>query len=157
MPTIGIESNGKIEKTAIYYNGDQIGGIKELFLNLDEEGIFDAVIQYEGTDGIIYTKGIFDTYPENLKVKEPSFDEEEAENLHLIEIESSGTIDSTVVLENGDVSEGIVSLLIHIKATDSKKGIASIFSKKDVTDRPVFKAQITYRNEDDSIETEDIF
>jgi hypothetical protein len=44
MRTISIESNGRIEKTAVYLNGEQITGIKELLLSIDEEGIFNAII-----------------------------------------------------------------------------------------------------------------
>ncbi|MFY8160548.1 MAG: hypothetical protein ACOVNU_04400, partial [Candidatus Kapaibacteriota bacterium] len=72
MPVFEIESNGLIENTVIYYNGKQIAGIKEVFLNLDEEGTFDSIIKYTGTDGALYTKNIFTDYLTNLKTTEPT-------------------------------------------------------------------------------------
>ncbi len=38
--TFAIESNGFLEKTACYINGQQVGGLKEVFINIDEAGIF---------------------------------------------------------------------------------------------------------------------
>lgn len=158
MATFSIESNGRLEKTAIYYNGEQLGGVKEIFLNLDEEGTFDAVIQYEGSDKQIYTKAIFEEYLENVRVVPPTFTEEEAEDLQMITVESNGDIESTTVLNKYDeIYEGIVSLFIHIKGTESSNGIRSIFGKKAVPEAAEFVADITFRYEDDSIETEKVF
>jgi hypothetical protein len=158
MATLGIESNGRLEKTAIYINGEQIGGLKELFLNLDEEGTFDAVLQYEGSDKVLYTKNVFEDYLNNIKIVEPSFTEEEAESLQLLVVESEGDIDTCAVYINDEMQEGIVSLLVHIKGVQTKSsGISGFFGKKEVIDGPVFKADITYRNDDDSIETQGIF
>ena len=158
MPTIGIESNGRLEKTAVYYNGEQIGGLKEIFLNLDEEGTFDSIIQYEGTDKQIYTKQIFTDYFENVRVVEPSFTEEESQELHLLELESNGEIENTVVFFDEETLGGIVSLFLHIKGTQNKNGIRSMFSlKKNIPEHVEFKAEITFRNEDGSFETENVF
>lgn len=159
MATLGIESNGRIEKTAIYLNGERIRGIKELVLNLDEEGAFDAVIQYEGSDKNLYTKQLFSDVLSNIITAEPAFTEEEAVNLQLLEIESDGYIENTSVLRNEQPLDGIVSLLLHIKSADATKGgLKSIFSSKKNSDAGAeFKATITFRNEDDTLETEDIF
>jgi hypothetical protein len=158
MATLGIESNGLLEKTAVYYNGEQLGGIREIFLNLDEDGIFDAIIQYEGKDKEIHTKQIFNDYPENARITEPSFTEEEAMDMQLLTVESDGDIESTMVFLNDEPLEGIVSLFVHIKGAQNKNGIKSLFSlKPNIPDHVEFKAEITFRNEDDSIETEDIF
>lgn len=158
MPSIGIESNGRIEKTAVYYNGERVRGLKEVFVNLDENGTFDAIIQYKGADNKIYTKNIFSDYMSNLQTDEPAFSEEEAMELQLIDIESDGDIESSIVFLNDEQLEGIVSLFIHIKAVVSEKGIRNIFSsKKNIPEEVEFKAEITFRNEDDSIETEEIF
>ncbi len=158
MPTLGIESNGLLEKTAIYYNGEQISGIKELFLNMDEDGTFDAIIQYEGSDKQVYTKQIFSDYLDKIKTSEPSFTEDDARNLFLLEIESEGDIDTAAVYINEEYQEGITNLYLNIKATENKSSIASLFNlKKKIPDTATFIAQITYRNDDDSIETEDIF
>ena len=158
MPTFTIESNGRIEKTAIYYNGEQLGGVKEIFINLDEDGTFDAVIQYEGTDKVLYTKQIFTEYFTNSKVVEPSFTDEEAMNLRQITIESEGDIEDTMVYDGDEIIEGIVSLLIHIKGAETKNGLKSLFSKGSSTpDTPEFRAEITFRNEDESIETDNVF
>ena len=158
MPSFSIESNGRLEKTAVYYNGEQLGGVKEIFINLDEDGTFDAVIQYEGTDKEIHSKQIFSEYLTNAKFVEPSFTEEESELLREITIESDGLIENTSVFEGEEIIDGIVSLLIHIKGTENKKGLSSIFSKSNsIPDTPEFKAEITFRNEDDTLETEDFF
>lgn len=157
MATFSIESNGRIEKTAIYFNGEQIGGVKEIFLNLDEEGIFDAIIQYEGSDKEIHNKHIFNDYLENIKTVEPSFTEEEAKALQLFTVESNGDIKDTVVLINDEPEDGIVSVFVHIKAADNPSGLKAFFNKNNVPDHPEFKAEIVYREMDDSLTTEDIF
>ncbi len=158
MPTFAIESNGRLEKTAIYYNGSQLGGIKEVFINLDEDGTFDAIVQYEGTDKKIYTKQIFSDYLNNIKIVEPTFTEEDATDLVLLTVESDGDIDTAEVFINDNYEEGIVELLVHIKSDQNKKGLKSLLSnKKVITEDVTFKSEITYRNDDDTIETEEIF
>jgi len=158
MSTFGIESNGRLEKTAIYFNGEQLGGIKEVFLNLDETGTFDTILQYEGTDKQLYTKSIFTEYLENTKIVEPSFTEEEASELNLLEIQSDGEIESTIVVFNKQELEGLVSLFVHIKGVQSKNSIRNIFSgKNNIPDHVEFKAEFEFRNEDGSLETEAIF
>lgn len=158
MPTFAIESNGRLEKTALYYNGEQIGGIKEIFLNLDEDGTFDSIIQYEGKDQQIHTKNIFRDYLTNIKITEPSFTEDEAAELQLFEIESDGDIEDTMLYLNDENLEGVVSVLLHIKSTQEKNSLHKFFAgKRYVPDHVEFKAEITFRNEDNSIETEEIF
>lgn len=158
MATFGIESNGRLEKTAVYFNGEQLGGVKEIFLNLDEDGTFDAIIQYEGTDKQIYSKSIFNDYLENTKIVEPSFTDEDADELNLLEIQSDGDIESSIVYYNEQELEGLVSLFVHIKGTQSTNSIRNLFSsKKNIPDHVEFKAEFVFRNEDDSIETEAIF
>lgn len=156
MATLAIESNGRIEKTAVYYNGEQVGGLKEIFLNIDEDGTLDAVIQYEGTNSELYTKNIFEDYLDNLKVVPPSFTEEEASQLTLFVVESNGDIENTLLFINNEPLEGVVNLFLHIKSSKAKSGISSIF-KKNIPADIEFKADITFRNDDDSIETERIF
>ncbi|MFH1050026.1 MAG: hypothetical protein V1779_03735 [bacterium] len=157
MPAFSIESNGRLEKTAVYYNGEQLGGIKEILINIDEEGTFDAFIQYEGSDKNLYTKQIFTDYFDNVKVVEPTFTEEEAEELQLLTINSDGKIENSILLLNDEEQDGVVSLEIHIKGTNKVSGLKSLFIQNDLSDKPVFKAEITFRNEDDSIETENVF
>ncbi|MCU0330235.1 MAG: hypothetical protein MUC47_04555, partial [Candidatus Kapabacteria bacterium] len=98
MPEFTIESNGRIEKTAIYYNGDQLAGVREIFLNIDEEGTFDAVVQYTGSDDQLYTKQVFTDYFENAKTREPAFTEEEAQTMRQLTVISEGDIDTATVL-----------------------------------------------------------
>lgn len=159
MATFAIESNGRLEKTAVYYNGQQLAGIKEVFLNLDEEGAFDAVIQYEGSDRQIHNKQIFTEYLTNVKTSEPSFTDEEAAQLQLVQIESNGDIESTSVFINEIEMQGIVSMYLHIKVPTmvEKSGLGSIFSKKEKLNDETFKAEITFRYDDGEIETEEIF
>ncbi len=158
MATFTIESNGRIEKTVVYFNGEQLGGIKEVFLNLDEEGLFDSIIQYEGTDKQLYTKHIFDEYLSNMRTVEPSFTKEESKDLINLQIESNGEIEETAVFLDGEELDGIVNLFVHLKGTESKTGIRSMFtSKTHIPEQPEFKAEITFRNEDETKETEEIF
>lgn len=157
MPTFSIESNGRIEKTAVYYNGEQLEGIREIFINMDEEGTFDAFIQYEGKDKNLYTKQIFSDYLDNIRTVEPTFTEEEASELQLFTIESDGTIENSILLMNEEGLNGVISLEIHIKGNNKKSSILSMFKQDSLSEKPIFKAEITFRNEDDSIETEMIF
>jgi len=157
MPTLAIESNGRLEKTAVYYNGEQISGIKELFINIDEDGTFDALIQYDGTNKQIYTKNIFLEYLDNVKVIKPVFTEEEAKFLQLFTIESNGDLDDTYLYLNDELLEGVVNLFIHIKGVENKNGLRKLLNKNNIPDTIEFKAEITFRNEDDSLETERIF
>ncbi len=159
MATFAIEGNGSIETTAVYYNGRQLGGIKEVFLNIDEEGTFDAIIQYEGTNGQIYNKQIFSEYLENAKFVDPSFTEDEAEFMQKLTVESSGTIDDAAVYVNEDYMDGIVSLFVHIKAVENKSGgLKALFSRKtNIPDHPELKAEITFRNDNGSFTIESVF
>ncbi len=157
MAQFSIESNGRLEKTAVYYNGEQIGGIKEIFINLDEDGTFDGIIQYEGSDKKIHTKQIFSEYLENAKISEPTFTEEEAMALKLFTIDSDGDIEDTEILLNDEPLDGVVNIMLHIKGAETKKGIKAYFDKSNIPDHIEFKDEITYRNEDDSLETEGIF
>lgn len=159
MRTLAIESNGRIEKTAVYINGEQIAGIRELFLQIDEEGSFNTVIEYTGTDGQAYTKNIFADHLHNIKTVPPTFTEEEAQELQLLVIESDGDVEDTLLTFNDEPLEGVVELLIHIQREElqQKRSITSLFSKKQETGMVSFKAEITFRDEDDSLVTEDIF
>lgn len=157
MATLSIESNGRLEKTAVYYNGEQISGIKEIFLNLDEDGTFDALIQYEGSNKHIYTKNVFTDYLDNLRTVEPSFTEEEAKSLRLFTIESDGDIDETYLFINDEEQAGVINLFLHIKGAENKSGLRAMFNKNNIPDTVEFKAEITFRNDDESIETENIF
>lgn len=159
MATFTIESNGRLEKTAVYFNGEQISGIKEIFVNIDEDGTFDAIIQYEGNDKQIHTKTIFEeSYLDNVKVVEPSFTESEAAELQEFTVESDGDLGNTWLFQNEEQLDGVVEVLIHIKAAENKNGLKALFSNKNkIPDQVEFKAEITFRNEDDSLETEAIF
>ncbi len=156
MAELSIESNGTIELTAVYYNGQQLGGLSEIFLNLSEDGTFDAVISYNGTDGKEYIKNPFTDYLDNVQYREPSFTEEEAKQLHLLTIISDGEIDSTTVYFDNEIVDGLVNLFVHIKAP--KKSKASIFSaSKKFVEGAIFKATFTFRYEGGIIKTEEIF
>jgi hypothetical protein len=157
MATLAIESNGRLEKTAVYYNGEQISGIKEIFLSLDEDGTFDSIIQYEGSNKHIYTKNIFNEHLDNIQIVEPSFSEEEAQALRLFSVDSDGVIDNTVLFLNDAEIDGVVNVLIHIKGAATKTGLRAFINKDNIPDTVEFKAEITYRNEDDTLETENIF
>jgi len=160
MNSFSIESNGRIEKTALYLNGEQIAGVREVFLNLDESGSFDAILQYQGSDDKVYSKHIFNDHLENIKTRPAAFTEYESQQLQLLTVESTGDIEGTTVLVNDQPLEGITSLLVHIKSPQKGDGggLASLFTtKKAIPDHEEFKAEITFRNEDDSLSTEQIF
>lgn len=159
MPEFSIESNGLLPTTAVYYNGQQLRGVKEIFLNLDEEGTFDAILQYEGSDGQFYTKNVMQDYLENVQLTEPMFTEEEAAQMTLLTVDSDGDIESTIVAINNQEQVGIVSLYVHIKApTAPEGGLFGFFGgKKEIPERPEFKADIVYREEDGRLTTEGVF
>ncbi len=159
MPELSIESNGRLEKTAVYINGEQCRGIKELFLNLDENGTFDAIIQYEGYDNNIHTKRIFRDSLTALKFSPPAFTEEEAKHLNLLQVDSDGDIENTVVAFNGKELEGLISLFLHLRsATAPERGIFDMFTNnKYDSEAAVFKSEFVFRNFDDSISREAIF
>lgn len=160
MPSFSIESNGRLEATTIYYNGEQLGGVREVFLNLDEDGTLDAILQYVGTNGETFTKQIFNDHLESLVVTEPSLTEEEAMSRRLLTVDSSGDIEDTMVLLDDEPLEGMVNLLVHIKGTAKagEKGIRALFkTRNEVSERPEFRAEATFRDDDDTLSTERIF
>lgn len=157
IETFAIESNGLLEQTACYINGKQLGGLKELYINIDEAGIFDAIIQYEAEDKQIYTCRLFNVDKCNIKTVQPSFTEEEASQLILFEIESDGTLDNTTFYFNNDELSEVVSLFIHIKAVTGDLGIKHLFKEPIISDKPIFKTEIVFRNDDDTLSTETIF
>lgn len=160
MPSFSIESNGRIETTTVYLNGEQLGGVREIFLNLDEDGTFDAILQYVGSNGETFTKQIFNDHLEKIVVTEPSLTEEEALTRRLLTVDSSGDIEDTLVLLDDEPLEGLVNLLVHIKgnAKANEKGIRSLFkTKNEVSEKEEFRAEATFRDEDDSQVTERIF
>jgi len=160
MPSFSIESNGRIENTTIYYNGEQLGGVREIFLNLDEDGTFDAILQYVGSNGETYTKQIFNDHLERIVVTEPTLTEEEARSRRLLTVDSSGDIEDTLVLLDDEPLDGMINLLVHIKgnATSGERGIKAFFkTKNEVPEKEEFRAEATFREDDDSQVTERIF
>lgn len=159
MRELSIESNGSLEKTAVYINGEQIGGIHQMMLHISEDGDFDTIFVYEGTDKQMYTKNLFADYLDNIKKVPPTFTEEEAEFLRLLTVTSDGNLENTLVYINEEPQDGIVDLLVQIQrgSPAQRGGITSMFKKAEPGERPVFRAEIQYRNEDDSISTESVF
>ncbi|MCX7909915.1 MAG: hypothetical protein N2560_10440 [Ignavibacteria bacterium] len=158
MAVLSIESNGTIEMTAVYYNGQQVSGLSELFLNLSEDGTFDSVISYTGIDGQEYIKNPFLDYLDNIQFREPVFTEEEAQQLHLLTIESDGDIENTTVFFDNEVLDGLVNLFVHIKSPKkNKSSIVSLFKKEKYSEGAVFKATFTFRYPGNVIKTEEIF
>ncbi|MCX7879530.1 MAG: hypothetical protein N2517_02610 [Ignavibacteria bacterium] len=158
MPSLTIESNGTIEMTAVYFNGQQIAGLTELFLNLHEDGTFDSVLVYKGLDGKEYTKNPFIDYLDSINYREPAFSEWEARQLKSLVIESDGEIENTTVYYNGEILDGLVNIFIHIKAPKKNKtSIASLFNKGEISEGAVFRATFTFRYQNDVLKTEEIF
>lgn len=159
MATLIVESNGRIEKTAVYVNGEQLDGIRELMVNISEDGTFDCVLVYSGDDGQLYTRNVFTEYADHVRTREPAFTEEEASMLQQLCIDSDGSVESATVSINDEPQDGIVSLFLHIKAPDTQNngGIRRWFGGSRSAGRAEFTADITYRNADDSIVTESVF
>lgn len=159
MATLIVESNGRIEKTAVYLNGEQLDGIRELMVNISEDGTFDCVLVYTGDDGTQYTRNVFSEYADHVRTREPAFTEEEASMLQQLSIDSDGSVESTTVAINDEPQDGIVSLFLHVKAPDTQKptGIRRWFGGAGTKGRAEFSADITYRNADDSLVTESVF
>jgi len=163
MASLSIESNGRLERTLIYYNGEQIAKVKELLIHIDEDGTFESVIKYEGKTGVIQTKQIFDDYLQDLITLEPSLTEEEAQGLHLLTIESDGTLNNTMVFINDVPQEGLCNLFLQLQGnSETEEEDKSFFSwlKEDKNKKFInssFKAEITYRYEDNNTETQNIF
>lgn len=158
MREISIESNGSLEKTAVYINGEQVGGIHQMMLHISEDGDFDTIVVYEGTDKQMYTKNIFSDYLDNIKKVPPTFTEEEAEYLRLLTVTSDGSLDTTMVYINEEPQDGIVDLLVQIqRGASAQRGISSMFKKQEPGIQPIFRAEVQYRNEDDSVSTELVF
>jgi hypothetical protein len=158
MREFSIESNGSLEKTALYFNGEQLGGVRQLMLHISENGDFDTILVYEGTDKTIYTKNIFTDYLDNIKKVPASFTEEDAQYLRLLAVQSDGELETTMVLINGEPQDGIVDLLVSIERGSAPASTGfSLFKKQEPTGPATFRAEIQYRNADDSLSTESVF
>jgi hypothetical protein len=160
MRTITIESNGRIEKTAVYVNGEQITGIKELLISIDEDGVFNAIISFKTNAGTLLTKQLFSDNLSQLQRREAAFSQEEAMDLRTLAIESDGDLDNTSVFINDEFIDGIASILVHIMidATQQKEGIFKrIFSKNTSFTETRFISEIVFRNPDGSESFESIF
>jgi hypothetical protein len=64
-----------------------------------------------------------------------------------------------MVYINEEPQDGIVDLLVQIqRGTPAQRGgITTMFKKQESVDRPLFRAEIQYRNEDDTVSTESVF
>jgi hypothetical protein len=142
MRTLAIESNGRLENTAMYFNGEMIRGVRDLMLNLDETGAFETVVQYKDASGKIHSHQLFVEHLEGLQTVSNDDLPEKGMELRQLVIESTGNIEETTVFINEEPQDGIVSLFLKLH--------------KDGTDEE-FSAQVTYRNADGSTATEDIF
>lgn len=160
MATFGIESNGRLENTAVYYNGEQLAGLRQVLLNLSEDGTFDALISYRGDDGQLYTRNPFTDYLDHIRTMPPSFTEEEARSMRLLVIESDGDIEHTLVSLDNQPLDGIVQLFVNISLPDvSAQQRRTFFRRQEssLLERAEFKAEFTFREADGRLTTEPIF
>lgn len=67
MAEFSIEGNGRLERTAVYFNGQQLDGVREVFINISEDGEFDVLLMYVGSDGQSYTKNVFTDYLDTFR------------------------------------------------------------------------------------------
>ena len=160
MAEFSIEGNGRIERTALYFNGQQLDGVREVFVNVTEDGEFDVLLMYTGADGQSYTKNVFTDYLDNIRTEPPGFSEEEAQSMNLLTVSSDGTLESTIVLRNNEEQFGIVRLYVHIKAPSVQEsgGLRSWFGgMKSIPERAEFVAEITYREDNGELTVESVF
>ena len=160
MRTLTIESNGRIERTAVYINGEQVSGIHEFFVGIDEEGMFTAIVTYPDKQGNLLTKQIFSDDISQLPRRNPAYTDEDASNLQTLTIESDGTLDNTSVFINDEFAEGIVSLTIHLRIESqptTRSLFSSLFQKKSNISDTIFMNEIVFRNSDGSESTETLF
>lgn len=160
MAEFSIEGNGRLERTAVYFNGQQLDGVREVFVNINENGEFDVLLMYVGSDGQSYTKNVFTDYLDNVQTEPPGFTEEEAQSLNLLTIVSDGSLESTVVARNNEEQFGIVQLYVHIKAPSVQEGggLRSWFGgTKSIPERAEFVAEITFREDNGELTTESVF
>jgi hypothetical protein len=158
MREFSIESNGSLEKTALYFNGEQIGGVHQLMLHISENGDFDTIIVYEGTDKQMHTKNLFSDYLDNVKKVTPTFTEEEAQFMRLLTVTSDGSLETTMVYINEEPQDGVVDLLVQVqRGAQAQRSFTTMFKKPEVGETPVFRAEVQYRNEDNSLSTELVF
>lgn len=159
MLSITIVSNGRLERTAVYINGEQVASIRELFISINEDGEFNSAIKYLSSEKEELVKDPFNDELSLIQITEPSFTEEELENLQSITIESDGDLDNTMVFWNDEAQEGIISLFLHIKAPskEKKQGLSGMFGKTTTMADSVCTAELTFREFDDSITVEKVF
>jgi hypothetical protein len=125
---------------------------------LNEDGTFNSIIKYVGIDSKEYIRNIFEDELSLLQVTEPSFTDEELAALQVITVESDGDVSDTYIYWNDEEQGGIVSVFIHIKApTKEKKSIINLFGKDKVYADSVCSAEITFREEDDTLTIEKVF
>jgi hypothetical protein len=88
----------------------------------------------------------------------PTFTEEEAQYLRLLTVTSDGELANTLVYINEEEQIGLTDLLVQVqRGGQVQKSLTSFFKKQEPAERPVFRAEAQYRNEDDTISTELIF
>lgn len=159
MLSISIVSNGRLERTAVYINGEQVAGLRELFISINEDGEFNSAIRYLASNNEEFVKDIFNEELSLIQITEPSFTEDELLALQTITVESDGDLDNTVVYWNDEAQEGIISLFIHVKAPskEKKQGLSGMFGKTNTLADSVCDAEITFREYDDSTTVEKVF
>ena len=159
MRTITIESNGRLERTAIYVNGEQVAGVRELLISIDEEGTFHSIISLISGSGIQVTKQLFTDDISQLQRKEAAFTSEESFQLQSFSIESDGDLEQTSLFMNDDFVVGVVSIIIHIRIETSQptKSLFSWFTKHRNVHENVFQTEIVFRNPNGTHSVESIF
>lgn len=159
MRTITIESNGRLERTAIYINGEQVTGIRELLISIDEEGTFNSIITFIDKTGIQSTKQLFSDDLSHMKRIEASFTTEDSHQLQSFTVESDGDLEQTSLFMNNEFIEGVISVMIHLKIETQQpsSSLLSIFRKKQLIHENFFQTEIVFRNSDGTQSVETIF
>jgi len=148
LRTLEIRSSGRLENTTVHLNGEQIVGVRELFLNLKEDGTFDNWITYESTSNEILSKELFREYLADLNVNAEGF---AAAGASLV-FESDGNIDGTTIWRNEQRLDGLVEIFVYLR--NVKTGW---FKWRRDGQEDEFRAEAQFRNQDGSINGETIF
>jgi hypothetical protein len=149
MRTLDIWSNGLIHQTILCFNSQQLVGVREFLLDLNEDGTFRVLINYEGADGEFRVKNPFTDHLVSLRTTSLADDDVPRS---VLTIESNGTIESTAISFNQQELSGVVSLLIYMRRV--REGVIHWLRHGD---RDEFVSEITFREADGRLTQEVLF
>lgn len=152
MRMLEIRSNGRLETTTLHLNGEQLVGVRELFIDLKEDGTFDAWLTYENADSQTLSKRLFSEYLEKLRVA-PAGEVTAPLAPRSLVIEGDGEIaDTTIALDNERL-DGLVELFVYLRRAQG----GGFWKWKREGEHDEFMATATFRNEDGTLDHDTLF